>query len=135
MLAHPRPDRIFCRQQILAQTKGTKTTMGGENFERHETQMKAVLYLRKSTDKQERSIDDQRQALIDYAKKQSYRIVGEYVDEAISGDDTERRAGFLKMRDDTATGKFSVVLSWDQDRFGRFDPIEAGFWILPFRKA
>ena len=27
------------------------------------------------------------------------------------------------------------MLCWDQDRFGRFDPIEGGHWILPFRDA
>jgi len=32
-------------------------------------------------------------------------------------------------------GEFQVVLSWDQDRFGRFDPIGGGYWILPFRNA
>jgi hypothetical protein len=39
------------------------------------------------------------------------------------------------MRGDAASGEFTLVLCWDQDRFGRFDPIEAGHWILPFRNA
>jgi site-specific DNA recombinase len=39
------------------------------------------------------------------------------------------------MREDAQQGEFSVVLCWDQDRFGRFDPIEGGHWILPFRDA
>ena len=39
------------------------------------------------------------------------------------------------MREDAQRGEFQVVLSWDQDRFGRFDPIEGGYWILPFRNA
>ena len=28
-----------------------------------------------------------------------------------------------------------AVLCWDQDRFGRFDPLEAGYWIKPLRDA
>ena len=95
----------------------------------------AVLYLRMSDERQERSIGDQRTELLVYAEKHGYRILREYDDPAISGDDTIRRAGFLRMREDAAKGEFSVVLCWDQDRFGRFDPIEGGYWILPFRNA
>ena len=95
----------------------------------------AVLYLRMSDERQERSISDQRSELLAYAKKRGYRVLREYADLAISGDDTARRAGFLRMREDAQRGEFQVVLSWDQDRFGRFDPIEGGYWILPFRNA
>ena len=95
----------------------------------------AVLYLRMSDGRQERSIADQRAELLAYAKKQGYRILREYTDSGISGDDTRRRAGFLRMREDAQKGEFQVMLSWDQDRFGRFDPIEGGYWILPFRNA
>jgi len=95
----------------------------------------AVLYLRMSSAKQDQSIPAQRTELQRYARKHGFHIVGEYIDEAISGDDTAKRAGFLKMREDCKSGRFKVVLCWDQDRFGRFDPIEGGHWILPFRDA
>ena len=95
----------------------------------------AVLYLRMSDDRQERSIADQRAELLAYATKHGYRILREYTDSGVSGDDTKRRAGFLRMREDAQKGEFQVVLAWDQDRFGRFDPIEGGYWILPFRNA
>ena len=94
-----------------------------------------VLYLRMSSDQQEQSIPSQRAELTSYAKKHGYKIVGEYIDEAISGDDTHKRLGFLAMRDDAQSGKFDVVLCWDQDRFGRFDLLDAGYWITPFRQA
>ena len=94
-----------------------------------------VLYLRMSDERQEHSIPAQRQELLSYAEKHGYKILREYLDEAISGDDTRRRVGFLRMREDAQQGEFSVVLCWDQDRFGRFDPIEGGHWILPFRDA
>ena len=97
--------------------------------------VRAVLYLRMSTEDQENSIEPQRVELTKYAKKHGYQIIGEYVDEAISGDATEKRTGFQAMRDDVESGEFSVVLCWDQDRFGRFDPLDAGYWIFPFRRA
>jgi site-specific DNA recombinase len=96
---------------------------------------KAVLYLRMSDERQEHSIPAQREELLRYAEKHGYQVLREYLDEAISGDDTRRRVGFLRMREDAQQGEFSVVLCWDQDRFGRFDPIEGGHWILPFRDA
>ncbi len=96
---------------------------------------RAVLYLRMSSDHQETSIDDQRSELERYARKLGYSIAGEYLDEAISGDDTLKRSGFLRMRDDCSSGSFDVVLCWDQDRFGRFDLLDAGHWIMPFREA
>ncbi|MCH7686169.1 MAG: recombinase family protein [Planctomycetes bacterium] len=35
-----------------------------------------------------------------------------------------------------ASGKtFQAIIVWDQDRFGRFDSIEAGHWIHPLRQA
>ena len=97
--------------------------------------VRVVLYLRMSSAGQDQSIPAQRAELRAYAKKLGYEIVGEYLDEAISGDDTERRAGFLRMREDAQRGTFDAILSWDQDRFGRFDQLDAGYWIYPFRRA
>jgi DNA invertase Pin-like site-specific DNA recombinase len=96
----------------------------------------AVAYYRMSTDKQETSIPEQREAVQSYAKKHGYRIVREYKDEGISGDATEKRLQFQRMRIDAGErGDFRVILCWDQDRFGRFDTLDAGFWIKPFRDA
>ena len=52
----------------------------------------------------------------------------------ISGDATEKRKAFQKMIADADRGEFSAILCWDQDRFGRFDSIEAGRWIYPLRQ-
>src|SRR5262245_50819318 len=58
-----------------------------------------VLYLRMSGERQEHSIPAQRAELLAFAQRRGYRVLGEYTDEAISGDDTKRRAGFLRMRE------------------------------------
>ena len=89
---------------------------------------RAVSYYRVSTEKQEASIPAQRTEVEAYAAKHGYQIVREYKDEGISGDATEKRVEFQKMLADAKhLGDFGVVLCWDQDRFGRFDPLEAGY--------
>jgi len=96
----------------------------------------AVAYYRMSSDKQETSIGDQRTAVEEYAEKNNYEIVRDYVDEGISGDNTEKRKAFLRMLLDAEdVGDFKMILCWDQDRFGRFDSLEAGKWICPLRDA
>jgi len=95
----------------------------------------AVLYLRMSDEDQTTSIPSQRVELTKYARSKGYTILREYLDEAISGDSTEKRFGFLAMREAAGSGEFAVILCWDQDRFGRFDPLDAGYWIYPFRRG
>jgi DNA invertase Pin-like site-specific DNA recombinase len=104
--------------------------MGGEPVT-----IPAVAYLRMSDSKQGESIATQREAVEKLAKKGGYLVLKEYVDEGISGDDTEKRTAFLRMRQDAARGEFAAVLCWDQDRFGRFDTLDAGFWVKPLRDA
>jgi len=95
----------------------------------------AVAYVRMSSDRQEASPKQQREEIEKLAKREGYQIIRWYTDEAVSGDETEKRIQFQQMIKDAETGEFRAILSWDQDRFGRFDSIEAGHWIYPLRKA
>jgi Resolvase, N terminal domain len=95
----------------------------------------AVAYYRMSTDRQDMSIKEQRDQLRRYAIRNGYCITREYSDEGISGDATHKRKEFQRLiRDAVEAGRFKVILSWDIDRFGRFDALEAGYWIWPLRE-
>ncbi|MEQ8789533.1 MAG: recombinase family protein, partial [Pirellulaceae bacterium] len=96
----------------------------------------AVGYIRMSTDKQEDSPEQQRAEILKLASRLGYHIVRWYEDHAISGAKTHKRKRFRQMiRDAEEIGDFQAILCWDQDRFGRFDSIEAGEWISPLRRA
>ena len=98
--------------------------------------VRVALYLRMSSKKQDKSIASQRDELTKrIAQRPDHRIVTEYVDEAISGDDTEKRLGFQNLRDDAARNIFDLIFAWDQDRFSRNDPLELGYWLKPIRDA
>ena len=67
------------------------------------TKMKpAAAYLRRSTDRQEQSIRDQRTELQRRAEEDGYRIGDEYEykDDAISGTSVKGRKAFLRARTD-----------------------------------
>lgn len=93
----------------------------------------AAAYYRMSTQKQDKSISAQREEVERYALTNGYKIVREYIDEGISGDKTEKRAAFREMIENA--GEVKSILCWNQDRFGRFDSLEAGYWIKPLRDA
>lgn len=97
----------------------------------------AAAYYRMSSDAQEASIPTQREQVKAFAKTSGYKIVAEYIDEGISGDDTAKRAGFQRMIADAGGLRcpWCAVLVWDLARLGRFDMLEAGYWLLPLRQA
>ena len=99
------------------------------NTKNHQN-IRAVGYVRRSTDRQEQSIQDQKKALEAYAAEHSLRLVKFYVDDAISGTSTLGRRAFQQMiQDAQKTGKsFDKIIVYDVKRFGRIDNDEAGYY-------
>lgn len=96
---------------------------------------RACGYVRMSSAEQESSPAQQQKEIASLAKQKGYEIVAWYADEGISGDEVEKRPDFCRMLADAQKGKFQVILCWDQDRFGRFDSLKAGFVVEPLRGA
>lgn len=81
--------------------------------------MNAVIYARYSSDKQnEQSIDGQVRFCTEYAERMGYKIIGTYIDKAISGT-SDNRPQFRKMIDDSYNKKFQYIIVWKLDRFAR----------------
>ncbi len=97
----------------------------------------AAGYLRRSTDRQEQSIADQRRAIERYAQEYGYEIVEWYVDDAVSGTSAEQRRAFLRMVHDAAAPDcpFRYVLVYSVSRFSRGDNDEAGHYRFQLRQA
>jgi len=97
----------------------------------------AAGYLRRSTDRQEQSLEDQRHAIERYAEQHGFEIVEWFTDDAISGTSTESRKGFLNMIEAAqAPGcPFRHVLVFDIKRFGRVDNDEAGHYRFLLHEA
>ncbi len=103
-------------------------------YRRSQIQRIAVGYVRRSTDRQEQSIADQRIALERYADSQGLTLSRFYTDDAISGTSAKRPA-FQEMIADSARAPrpFTHVLVYDVKRFGRLDNDEAGYYRFLLR--
>lgn len=79
----------------------------------------AVIYARYSSNNQtEQSIEGQIRVCTDYAKHHNLRIVGEYIDRAISGR-TDNRPDFQRLIADADKKIFDAVIVYRTDRFAR----------------
>ena len=96
-------------------------------------QIEAVAYYRMSTDRQDKSIPEQREMLKPWAADNGYRIVAEYVDEGISGD--KSREGFHQLVADSSSGKWSAMIMWDQDRWSRHDLVKTAYYVQQLRDS
>ena len=89
----------------------------------------AVLYLRRSTDRQEASIVDQRSHLVRYAAEQGFEILDEFIDDGISGTSANARGAFQRMiAEAQGNARFRFILTYDIKRFSRGDIDEAGHY-------
>ena len=90
----------------------------------------AVGYLRRSTDRQEQSIPDQKRAVEQFAEEQGLTLLRCYVDDAISGTSTVGRKAFQQLIEDSQSPKrdFATAVVYDVKRFGRVDNDEAGYY-------
>ena len=71
---------------------------------------KIVIYARYSSDRQtEQSIEGQLRVCHEYAERNDYVVVHEYIDRALSGT-TDRRPAFLQMIEDSK--KKSLSMCW-----------------------
>lgn len=81
--------------------------------------MNTVIYARYSSHSQtEQSIEGQLQACYDYAQRNGYTVIGEYIDRAQSGT-SDNRVEFQKMIADSDRHTFEGVLVYQLDRFAR----------------
>lgn len=79
----------------------------------------AVVYARYSSSGQtEQSIEGQLRDAYEYAEREGYTIIHEYIDRARTGKN-DNRDDFQKMLTDSARKRFSVVIVWKLDRFAR----------------
>ena len=80
---------------------------------------KVVIYARFSSHSQtEQSIEGQLRECYEFAKRNDYVVVNEYIDRAISGM-TDNRPAFLQMIEDSKKKEFEYVLVYQLDRFAR----------------
>lgn len=79
----------------------------------------AVIYARYSSQKQnDESIEQQVEICQEYAKQHNLDVIDIYADRATSGT-SDQRVAFQKMIRDSAKGRFSVVIAYKSNRFGR----------------
>src|SRR5262245_66552216 len=79
---------------------------------------KAIGYVRRSTDRQEESLDQQRTRLAEFAKSKGWQLVEVFEDDAISGSEM-RRPGLDRLLEASAKPDVDVVLAWDRNRLAR----------------
>jgi DNA invertase Pin-like site-specific DNA recombinase len=88
--------------------------------------IRAAQYVRKSTDHQKYSIENQSDANLGYARRRGMEIIRTYADDGISGLTFEGRDGLQQLIDDVQSGNvdFAVILVFDVSRWGRFQDVD-----------
>lgn len=100
--------------------------------------IRAVEYVRMSSEGQQLSIPFQQAAIRLHAAQRSYEIVRTYEDAACSGLYIEGRPSLKRLLDEVQSGQadFKAILVYDVSRWGRFpDTDEGGYYEYLCRKA
>lgn len=85
----------------------------------------AIGYVRRSTDRQEESLQQQESKLRAYAEAQGWQLVQVYADDAVSGSEMHRPGLEQLLTEAEARQDVSVVLTWDRNRLARpKDPLD-----------
>lgn len=95
--------------------------------------LRAAEYVRMSTQHQQYSTQNQRDAILQYADRNGFEIVRTYADEGESGLRLDGRKALQKLLQDVRNGQadFSAVLVYDVSRWGRFqNPDEGAYYEL-----
>lgn len=112
----------------------TSTTPDGED----PVAVRAAQYVRMSTDHQQYSTENQRDAIRDYAKRRNIEIVRTYADDGRSGLRIDGREALQRLIQDVQAGNadFKLVLVYDISRWGRFqDADESAYYEYICRRA
>jgi site-specific DNA recombinase len=96
-----------------------------------ETTACVAIYARVSTERQreKHTIDSQLRMLPEFARQQGWEIVDTYIDDGYSAETVEGRPAFSRLLDDAARGRFSLLLTIDEDRLSRAKSDMTGAFI------
>ena len=87
--------------------------------------MKALGYIRCSTDKQDLSLEQQREKLREYASSKGWELTEVFADDAISGSDFDRPGLQAFIERSQTSQDTEAVLLWDRNRLARpKDPVD-----------
>ena len=103
-----------------------------------EVDLRAVEYVRMSTDHQKYSIENQSAAIHEYADAHSIRILRPYIDSGKSGLTLTKRDGLKNLLQTVLAGTadFNTVLVYDVSRWGRFQDVdESAYYEYMLKRA
>lgn len=98
----------------------------------------AAQYVRMSTEHQQYSTENQRDAIAEFARARGYDVVKTYADDGKSGLSIEGRASLRQMLADVESGvaPFRAILVYDVSRWGRFqDADESAYYEYVCKRA
>src|SRR3954470_7565060 len=81
--------------------------------------MQVIGYVRRSTDKQEMSLEQQRSKLEQFATARGWQLVRVFTDDAISGSDMRRPGLESMLRFAKESSDVQGVVAWERNRLAR----------------